>query len=626
MSAASVVSYEFDVKCKGHRETLFVPATSTVSQLTSAVLRTFNLSSAKLIGLANARRGARHVPPSAHALLSTLSLPSSRPIKLILVAQTQQQQAVDEPPAPPSDFFANFIATDVAVVLLRPFLKLKYIIQLFPTQRAVYNHFIIKPLIINDPIDIHSSSQLLYRTSVSVPFAISSIRFLLQVYPQISMFSSHLITLHFSNINYYPQSRSLSVGILPATLIDLSMGLYNGYIARNVLPNGLLTLKMSYQYDQPIDVGVLPAGLTDLDLGNAFNQRLLPNRWPTALRRLAFGTHNYRFNHKLDASILTPSLTTLELSDAYDRLVPTLLPPSLTKLRYSQQLSNGLLPPAITELQLSPYYRIPNGALPPALTALSFRSRMFGTVGQFTFARGALETLEKKELLNSRALRALASEHVDINTLAAMWPPSLTKLELGSLYKHPIPPDSLPPSLTALDLGIGNTHTLAPHTLPALLDLRFVNQRLVTGLLPSSLTRLYYDSSDDIPDNTLPQSLTHLTFGSRFDWQLSINCLPKSLKTLVFDSPLPEGELDSESMMDLNIYLQFRLMCRGFNRQIIPGSFPSSLTAITFGVSFNQHLTIDCLPLSINCIIINNTDYAYYIPECYKDVTTIRRV
>lgn len=83
MSAATTM-YEFQAKCNGQTQSLAVSPTATVADLTKMILDTFNLSTAKLIGLTKARL------PSPDTPLSTLALPSSHPVKLMVIGQTRQ--------------------------------------------------------------------------------------------------------------------------------------------------------------------------------------------------------------------------------------------------------------------------------------------------------------------------------------------------------------------------------------------------------------------------------------------------------------------------------------------------------------------------------------------------------
>eukprot|EP01133_Synstelium_polycarpum_P011201 gene11201-13060_t len=109
--------------------------------------------------------------------------------------------------------------------------------------------------------------------------------------------------------------------------------------------------------------------------------------------------------------------------------------------------------------------------------------------------------------------------------------------------------------------------------------------------LPSSITRLLIQSFEQVPCGIASSNITHLTFDSVFNQPLLPGSLPSGLLTLEFGMSLPwrfkhEGkEIGTK---------EFRFS--SFNQQILPGVLPATLTTLILGSSYNQPLLMDSMP------------------------------
>ena len=125
------------------------------------------------------------------------------------------------------------------------------------------------------------------------------------------------------------------------------------------------------------------------------------------------------YDHPLEAGSLPLSLTDLYLPAFNQRIDVGALPPRLRRCRFeqfNQDLRPNVLPVSLTELRLGDEYTFP-------VTAAAFH-------------------------------------HIT----------SLTLLELGSSFRHPLEQDCLPANLIELNLGCRFNHTIAERVLPSSLQ------------------------------------------------------------------------------------------------------------------------------------------------------------
>ncbi|GAM25073.1 hypothetical protein SAMD00019534_082480, partial [Acytostelium subglobosum LB1] len=123
--------------------------------------------------------------------------------------------------------------------------------------------------------------------------------------------------------------------------------------------------------------------------------------------------------------------------------------------------------------------------------------------------------------------------------------------------------------------------------------------------LPVTLTSLTFSEryNKDLIPGTLPISLTSLTFGDMFNKPLIPGTLPPALKSLafgcVYDKPIAPDILPSSlTSLKFGYY---------FNKDITLGSLPESLATLVFGSCFNRVVTPGTLPSSITTLIFGHS-------------------
>ena len=143
--------------------------------------------------------------------------------------------------------------------------------------------------------------------------------------------------------------------------------------------------------------------------------------------------------------------------------------------------------------------------------------------------------------------------------------PNIYKMTFGYTFNQDVR-GALPQSLTHLAFGP-----------------RF-NRDVGRGALPENLTHLTfgYRFNQDVSRGALPQSLTHLTFGFEFDQDVR-GALPRSLTHLTFGAHFNQDLHGALSQNLTHLTFGYR-----FNRDVGRGALPQSLTRLTFGEHFNQ--------------------------------------
>jgi hypothetical protein len=156
------------------------------------------------------------------------------------------------------------------------------------------------------------------------------------------------------------------------------------------------------------------------------------------------------------------------------------------------------------------------------------------------------------------------------------------------------------------------------------------NHKIKKDVLPKSLKHIAFDMysmfDQKIDIGVLPDSMTHIFFGSAFNQKIEKNVLPKNLKYLVFNhcsscfnqkiepNVLPNSIEYIELGCDFNQEieegvlpnsLKYLTLSCDFNRQLKPNIFPESLTHLTFGYKFNQEININVLPKSLIFLSFN---------------------
>jgi hypothetical protein len=162
------------------------------------------------------------------------------------------------------------------------------------------------------------------------------------------------------------------------------------------------------------------------------------------------------------------------------------------------------------------------------------------------------------------------------------------------------------------------------------------NQEIKENVLPNSLTHLTfgYHFNQEIKENILPNSLTHLIFGYDFNQEIKENVLPNSLTHLTFGYHFNQ-EIKENVLPNSLIHLNFG---RCFSHNINNNAFPTSLKEIGF---FSDSVLKDILPNTIEKIFLSFplylrdfmpcSDAAYYIsnnkitnlPTSVKEIITM---
>lgn len=136
--------------------------------------------------------------------------------------------------------------------------------------------------------------------------------------------------------------------------------------------------------------------------------------------------------------------------------------------------------------------------------------------------------------------------------------------------------------------------------------------------IPINTTHLIYWVDLEIDENVLPESLTHITFGSNFNQKINANVLPNSLTYLKFGFAFNQ-KINANVLPNSLTHLIFG-GC--FNQKLDKFVFPNSLRYIKFGLFYNQEIVRDVLPDSLECIMVGvditrlpNNDGIIRIPE-----------
>lgn len=112
--------------------------------------------------------------------------------------------------------------------------------------------------------------------------------------------------------------------------------------------------------------------------------------------------------------------------------------------------------------------------------------------------------------------------HVELITADTLYegyiPPSVTHLDLGLAFNHPLQSGHIPNGVMRLDLGY------------------MFNQPLQVGHIPPSVTHLVLSDNYDLvlEKGCIPDGVTHITFGMRYNQPLQPGSIPDSVTHLVF--------------------------------------------------------------------------------------------
>lgn len=338
-------------------------------------------------------------------------------------------------------------------------------------------------------------------------------------------------------------------------------------------PSKITHLTFSDHFDQEI-TSPLPSSLTHLTLGAIFNYSLIDIICAEKLPNLQHLILGPRFNSPLPT--LSSSLKYLELGISFSQPVFTFpsithlivkgdwfsssIPASVTHLTLQHKPDNFIsLPPLLLSLDLGDGFAALQWSLPPTLKYLRFGHNFNNYISTLPSSLTHLTFGSKFNRVINLPPYLTHLEFGDDFNQPIVFPSTLLQAKFGSRFNQHI--DHFPACLVSLEFG----HDFFRHldNLPASLKHLVLGQKYsITLHLPSSLTQLVVGTLVNI---FLPPSITHLTFNvTNIKLKQTFNCLP-SLNYLC--------ERYGKLGADINT------------------EFPSSLTHLELGISFNSPLT-----------------------------------
>ncbi|CAM9808058.1 unnamed protein product [Scytosiphon promiscuus] len=174
----------------------------------------------------------------------------------------------------------------------------------------------------------------------------------------------------------------------------------------------------------------------------------------------------------------------------------------------------------------------------------------------------------------------------------AVWPESLQKLKFGQYYNRPIDRTVFPRSLRELRLGYYFNHPIGKVTWPASLErLAFgvhFDQPIFHVVWPATLKEITFGLAFNFSIDWVawPPLLERISFGERFHRPVHQVAWPGSLLEMTFGQNFPHG-------IDLVAWpasLQKLTLGNAFDQPIDGVLWPASLREITFGDAFNQRV------------------------------------
>ncbi|KAN0048008.1 hypothetical protein ACTA71_002399 [Dictyostelium dimigraforme] len=385
----------------------------------------------------------------------------------------------------------------------------------------------------------------------------------------------------------------LAVGSLPFSITSLTLGQsFNSVINEDVLPNGLLKLKLK-GFNKMIVRNSLPPSLLELEFGRNFNRAISAHgTLPRSLTSLTLGIH---FNHVIYIGTLPPTLKKLVIqSQSYNqKFEKKSLPDSLEHLEFNrngsfnQPIADKFLPMTNLKTLILPkqwsnnYEPILAQQIPITVTDLQFHSNECSLFLQSDSIPSSVLHLRINGILSNHSMYTNAmARKLQSNVI----PSSITSIETGTIFKDlshcirlknfildesfdqkSLTKGSIPPSTVNLKLPpLWNKELIDLHIFPLtlmVLDLGSFNHSIGENILPTNLQSLTINCWDlPIEKNTLPQSLTYLSMKS-FNQRLTPSSLPRNLQTLILQK---------------------------YNVLLVPNCFPQSIKLIQLGSIFER--------------------------------------
>ncbi|GAM20982.1 hypothetical protein SAMD00019534_041570, partial [Acytostelium subglobosum LB1] len=256
------------------------------------------------------------------------------------------------------------------------------------------------------------------------------------------------------SLSVYQCDSPIMPGVLPPSLTLAVFFDYNQPLQHGSLPDSLTELLFILNFNQELLPGVLPTSLLLLNLGARFAKPLHRGVLPPNLKTLII-EEDYLFKQRIDVGVLPQTLKLLKLGDGnlmlgervgphsagnvvyLDKVIaPMSLPSGITGLTLGGGFNNVLtsndhLPDTLTELTLGRHFNYPiKTVLPQSITKIKFGDMFNQTISPNT----------------------LPSSLISVNfghnfNLVITLPDTLRELTIGGCYDKPL---NLPPNLRTL--------------------------------------------------------------------------------------------------------------------------------------------------------------------------------
>lgn len=321
------------------------------------------------------------------------------------------------------------------------------------------------------------------------------------------------------------------------------------------------------------------------------------HRLPKNIKSLTF---DIEFDEKINHDTIPHTVNYLSLRSKYS-VYPGYIPKSVTTLFFyiGQEIIPGTIPDSVTELFLNnKNLSIVVNSIPESVVKLNFNS--FNQPISPGLIPKSVKYLDFGYDFNQKILPGTIPESVvelnlgwDFNQelIYGSVPTSIKKLKLGWHYNKNLTYGSIPFSVKKLCLESYELK-IKPGDIPfGVTKLKFcMNQKIISGLIPDSVTHLKFGIrfENKIEPNVLPASLLHLTFGNRFNKKIKPNTLPDAIQYLVLGKSY-----------DKNIKY-----------------FPRSLIYLSLGKKYFHKIDAQILTLRLGMPHIPNN----YIPESVIEV------
>ncbi|EGC38057.1 hypothetical protein DICPUDRAFT_149339 [Dictyostelium purpureum] len=395
--------------------------------------------------------------------------------------------------------------------------------------------------------------------------------------------------------------------------------LFNSTNSRN-----LVSLNLGCDFDSPIQEGVLPVNLKYLKLSDRFNHRLIAGALPQSLESIVFGND---FNQPLLPLDLPSNLVSIQFGNCFDqplyfindskKIVPILPQQRLKSLvigtSFSQSIEEGCLPTTLETLSISNRfmtgYKKKLKFFPsPNLTKLSISAAY---LGDFKYPK----SINPPRLLKVK----ISNKHSKNVDLSQVLPSSVTHLTLEN-SNFVIKKNSLPNSLKKLK--VSKSVSFEPNSIPSsVTEINGCHPDFISKVAPSSISKYTLPalSNDFVISNpqSIPSNIDYLKVDNISIFGISFYSM-NFIKTLIL-----EPAFDFDVAIKPNV-LPPTLVNLSFNyaKKIEPQVLPNSIELLEVGSHFNQDISTEWLPLSLQSFIIKGKGTIISLPDTISGIYT----